>query len=298
MRGKSCATVALRRPRYSRPLRPAVAKTTSTPPSFFSRSSRSLALFTFVLNAPHRPRSADITSTSAFFSGRRASSGCIPSAPASADSAIVRATECSTSAVFTAYGRIATMRCCARVSFAPATIFMARVIFCVAFVLPMRLRIALSEGIFSALLVAERRRVFVERLLERLLRLVVERLLRAQRLVDGAVLLLDEVEQALLVRLHLGELELVDVALGRRVDDDDLLLDRERHVLALLEDLDEAHAAFELVARHRVEVARELRERGHLAVLRELQLDLAGDRLHRLDLRAAADARHADADEI
>ena len=41
---------------------------------------------------------------------------------------------------------MATMRCCARVSRAPATIFMARVIFCVDYVLTMRLRIPLSDG--------------------------------------------------------------------------------------------------------------------------------------------------------
>ena len=51
----------------------------------------------------------------------------------------------------------------------------------------------------------------------------------------------------------------------------------ERHVLALLEDLDEARAALELVAGDLVEVGRELREGRHLAVLRELELQRAGD---------------------
>ena len=79
-------------------------------------------------------------------------------------------------------------------------------------------------------------------------------------------------------------------------DDDDLLLDRLRHVLALLQDLDEARAAVELRARRGVEVGGELRERRHGAVLREVEAQRAGDRLHRLDLRAAADAAHRDAD--
>jgi len=39
-----------------------------------------------------------------------------------------------------------------------------------------------------------------------------------------------------------------------------------------------------------------LREGGHLAVLRELALDAAGDLLHRLGLRGGADARHDRAD--
>ena len=41
------------------------------------------------------------------------------------------------------------MRCCARFRRAPATIFMARVIFCVALVLMMRLRMLLREAIGS-----------------------------------------------------------------------------------------------------------------------------------------------------
>ena len=40
----------------------------------------------------------------------------------------------------------------------------------------------------------------------------------------------------------------------------------------------------------------ELRERGLLAIARELEPQATGDLLHRLGLRVAADARHADAD--
>ncbi len=102
----------------------------------------------------------------------------------------------STSPVFTAYGRIATMRCCARVSRAPATIFMARVIFCVAFVLDDALadRLERRHGdYFCSVAGAERAGELVERLLEGRLGVLVERLLRAEGLVDGRVLLLDEV---------------------------------------------------------------------------------------------------------
>ena len=45
-----------------------------------------------------------------------------------------------------------------------------------------------------------------------------------------------------------------------------------------------------------VEVGGELRERRHLAVLREVEAQRAGDLLHRLDLRVAADAADRDAD--
>jgi hypothetical protein len=75
----------------------------------------------------------------------------------------------------------------------------------------------------------------------------------------------------------------------------DLLLDAERHVLALLQDLDEARAALELGA-GLVEVGGELREGRHGAVLREVEAERAGDLLHRLDLRVAADAADRDAD--
>src|SRR5206468_2078080 len=90
--------------------------------------------------------------------------------------------------------------------------------------------------------------------------------------------------------------ELVEPALGAGVDDDDLLLDGKRHVLPLLEDLDQALAALEHVARDFVEVARELREGRLLTVLREVQLQSAGDALHRLDLRVSTDAADADTD--
>ena len=46
-----------------------------------------------------------------------------------------------------AYGRMATIRCCARLRRAPATIFMAFVIFCVDLTLLIRFRMIFSEGI-------------------------------------------------------------------------------------------------------------------------------------------------------
>ena len=52
---------------------------------------------------------------------------------------------------------------------------------------------------------------------------------------------------------------------------DDLLLDRQRLVLRLLQDLDQPAAAIELRLRGFVEVAAELRERRQLAVLREIE---------------------------
>ena len=58
-------------------------------------------------------------------------------------------------------------------------------------------------------------------------------------------------------------------------EDRDLLLDRERLVLRLLDDLGQLLAAVQLVAGGLVQVAGELRERRQGAVLREVQLERA-----------------------
>ena len=93
-----------------------------------------------------------------------------------------------------------------------------------------------------------------------------------------------------------GDRHVVDEAVRHRVDDHDLLLDRHRLVLRLLQHLDRARAALELALRRRIEVRGERGEGFELAVLREVETETAGDRLHRLDLRRATDARHRDAD--
>ena len=66
--------------------------------------------------------------------------------------------------------------------------------------------------------------------------------------------------------------------------------------LVLVERLDQALTAGQRALRVGVEVGAELRERLEVAVLRELDLQAAGDLLHRADLRVAAHARHRDAD--
>ena len=63
----------------------------------------------------------------------------------------------------------------------------------------------------------------------------------------------------------------------------------------LLEHLDDTLALIEALLGIRVEVGAELRERLQLAVLRIRQLERAGDLLHRLDLRVAADTGYRDA---
>src|SRR5581483_10136944 len=85
----------------------------------------------------------------------------------------------------TAYGRMDVIRCCARFSRAAATIFMARVIFCVFLTLPMRLRRLLRSATFASTLRSDE--AFGERLqcrLEGRLEVVRDCLLLTQRLPD------------------------------------------------------------------------------------------------------------------
>ncbi len=96
--------------------------------------------------------------------------------------------------------------------------------------------------------------------------------------------------------LDLVDRDAVEVAVRRGERLDHLVLDGERRALALVQRLHEPLAARERALRVGVEVGAELRERLQLAVLRQLELDLAGDLLHRRDLRVAADAGDGDAD--
>src|SRR5215470_1113612 len=105
------------------------------------------------------------------------------------------------------------MRACARASRAPATIFMARVIFCVDLTLEIRLRMALSDGISESALHGDLE-LGVERLdgrVETLLQVVVEHSLLGdvgeERLVGG----LDVKVELLLVALERVDRELVEV---------------------------------------------------------------------------------------
>ena len=92
------------------------------------------------------------------------------------------------------------------------------------------------------------------------------------------------------------DLDPVEVAAGAGVDRGDLLGDRERAALVLVQRLDQALAAGELLLGLGVELGAELGEGLELAVLREVEAQLAGDLLHRLRLRVAADPRDRDAD--
>ena len=95
--------------------------------------------------------------------------------------------------------------------------------------------------------------------------------------------------------MHSLDLDAVEVAAGAGVDRGHLVLDRERVALLLVQRLDEPGAAVERGLGVGVEVGAELGERLELAVLRELEPQLAGHLPHRRGLSRAAHARHRDA---
>ena len=108
----------------------------------------------------------------------------------------------------------------------------------------------------------------------------------------------DRVHVAVQVALELADLvfrNVVEVARGAAEDDHDLLLDRDRLVLRLLQHLHQPLAAAQLPLGSLIEIRAELCECRELAVLAEVQLEAAGDLAHRLDLSVAAHPRDREA---
>src|SRR5258708_6201698 len=113
---------------------------------------------------------------------------------------------------------------------------------------------------------------------------------------DLDVLAAQQRQQAVFEGTHLVERERIEIAVGTGPDHADLLFHLQRRELRLLQEFGQTRAAIEQALRRGVEVASELRERRHFAVLCELALDLAGDLFHRLGLRRGTHARHRQTD--
>src|SRR5262245_7982440 len=141
---------------------------------------------------------------------------------------------------------------------------MALVIFCVALVAAMRLRRSLRLAMSG-----ERPGVGLDRALELGAGGVVEIARGADRLQNIRVIGAYGGQQALLERAHPVDRERIEIAVDAGVDDDDLLLHLERRELRLLQELGQAGAAIEQALGGGVEIGAELRERRHLAVLRQ-----------------------------
>ena len=75
---------------------------------------------------------------------------------------------------------------------------------------------------------------------------------------------------------HLIDWQVVQESAGAGEDDQNLLGERQRRELLLLQQFDQALAAIQLGLRGFVEIAAELREGRQFAILREFQLQRAG----------------------
>src|SRR5665213_2079664 len=113
---------------------------------------------------------------------------------------------------------------------------------------------------------------------------VVGKLLRLRdRVKDALVLEPHELDELALESANVSNGDVVELTRSASPDRDDFVLNRERRVLRLLQQFDQARTAFELRARRRVEVGAEGGERLKLAELREVEPQPPGDRTHRFN---------------
>src|SRR5579863_151289 len=294
--------------------RPDAKNVTWRPSDSCSRAAATPARTICELKAPARPRSPATSSSPTFWTDscslRIGRFGSCPAA--SAASRVIRL-------IASAYGRRCSMRCSARRKRAAATISMARVIVRMFWTDEMRFRTSRCEGIVLLAQARARRlggddldaflqrvALFVEVVAE-VLGVLLDGLVDLLDGVIGPVAALDLLEQLGVagldgVRQAREEVldavgvDAIDVPVGGRVDLHDLLLDRDRLALTLVECAHQPLAARQRALRVGIELGSELRERLELTELREVELQTAGDLLHRADLGATAHARHADAD--
>src|SRR5689334_21645530 len=238
----------------SRPLRPTV--TTARSP-LYSVISRAANLIVLVQSGPASPRSVVIRTSRRLPPSRSASKGWSSRLSTAAMSA-------RTSSSLSEYGPADSVAYWARFSLDAATNCIARVICLMLRTAPMRLRISRRLATTDH----ARRRIRssiddsgeeglaegVDGAVEFLRQLVGHGLLLAELLEDVRVLGLEESVQLALELLHPRCRHVVELALRRDIEDHDLLLDRQRLVLRLLDDLRQLLAARQLVARGLVEV--------------------------------------------
>src|SRR6185437_9385181 len=191
-----------------------------------------------------------------------------------------------------AYGRAAVTRSWARFNFDVATISNVRVIlrvFSTDLMRPLSSRpLAMARGAGALL-------VFLDAAAKGFFDLLGQHLAGAEPLADLWVARAHELVETALPLAHARHRHVVDEPVRHGEDDHDLLLDRHRLVLALLEHFDRARAAIELPPGGGVQVRRKGGKGFQFSKLGEVEPQAAGDRLHRLDLRRPADARHRDA---
>src|SRR5579864_4509835 len=273
-------------------------------PAFDSRN-RAPALRMFALNAPASPLSPVTMTSRMVFSSRWARRGCFGS-PVSGSKISARATsDFRTFVSICAYGRAARARSCARRSLAAETIFMALVICRVLITLRIRRRMSRMLGMmlvasndYSVLLRyrfplrCELLFCFLNQVLQLRFQLIVENLLFHDRPQNSGIGRIDVLVQLFFELTHLVDRHVIEESAGARHDDQDLLRERQRRELVLLQQFDQALTAIQLRLRGFVEVAAELRECRQLAVLCQFQLQGPGNLTHGFNLGATADAAY------
>src|ERR1044071_3686731 len=201
-----------------------------------------------------------------------------------------------TAARAAAYGRAAITRSWARLSFDVATSSIVLVILRVLWTDRMRRRSSRGFGTSAG---ARGRRGEALELLNRGLHTGREVVRQtppgADLLPDLRMLRRHEVEERLLPALDLLDRDVVEIAVRDGEDDEDLPLDGHGLVLRLLQHLDDARPARELLLGRLLEPRADLRERLQLTALCQVEPQPPRHLLHRLDLGAAPHARHGNA---
>src|SRR5487761_1099097 len=114
--------------------------------------------------------------------------------------------------------------------------------------------------------------VFIQRGGDALLNVVVQRFFGCNVVEQRGLGRIQIRIQPLFKSFDVFHFHVVQNARRARIQDDDLLLHRERLELRLLQQLRQTLAAIELAERHLIKIAAELRERRQLTILREVEL--------------------------
>src|SRR5579875_748721 len=268
----------------SRPFRPIAMVWTGTGWLTMNWAARRM---TFVLNAPHSPRSPVMTMSPIRWTGRSASRG-----STSSTWLATRASPATSSAMRWAYGRLAPTASWARRIFTAKTISMALVIWLVFRTLRIRRRNSRALGIEVSCPLLERDGLLelANGPLQGLDGRVAQRLLRLDRLKDLRMIRGEELQEPALELADPGDRHIIHIAVGHGPDRRDLLGNRHGLVLRLLEDLGDPGTALELGLGSLVQVGPELREGGKLTVLRVVEAQAPRNLLHRPDLRGRPNA--------
>src|SRR5271166_3579774 len=138
--------------------------------------------------------------------------------------------------------------------------------------------------------------VFLDGLRHRSLQVVIEHFLFLDARQNAGIRSFHVGIQSLLEITQLIDGHVVEQPLRSCEDDENLLGERQRLVLSLLQDLRQTASAGELSLGGLVQITAKLRERSQFAILSEIKTQRAGNLPHGLDLRVSADSANRKSD--